>query len=167
MLLALIPLPYRILALVLAGLALLGAGFASGYRLAENRAAAAQAKLLKSHIKTLNAERARADALALQIGQAEARIIIKTVEVIKHVPQVTTGRRCLEPAAVRLLQPAADSPRIETIGQPAAENATELAASDTDVAYWIAEANRQYETCAGRVNALVDYFAAADSAAPQ
>jgi hypothetical protein len=156
---SLVPLPYRVLAVVLLSLALVGGGFAAGHRAATNAAEADRADALALHIKALDAERLRADAATARIAAAEGRIVIKTVEVIRNVPSVTTGRKCLDPAAVRLLQPATDTASKPPAGKPVAESPADLAASDTDVAYWIAEANRHYETCAGRLNGLVDWHA--------
>jgi hypothetical protein len=82
------------------------------------------------------------------------------VEVIKYVPKYTTGRLCLGSDAVRLLQPG-DTARIgPTPSKPIAEDAN-ASASDTDIAYWVAGANKDYETCAVRLNTLIDYVSLA------
>jgi hypothetical protein len=96
------------------------------------------------------------NALSGRLAVAEGTIITKTVEVIKYVPKYTTGRLCLGSDAVRLLQPG-DTARVgSTASKPNAEDAN-ASASDTDIAYWVADANKDYETCATRLNTLIDY----------
>ena len=155
--LSLIPLPYRILIATLFGLSLLGGGFVAGHRVAANPAEADRSKEAKAALAALNAQIARGNTLSDQLSQAEGRVIVKTVEVIKNVPIVTTGRLCLGADAVRLLHPDAATKPGETPSTPAPESPPTLAASDRDVAYWVAEANQQYGTCALRLNALIDY----------
>jgi hypothetical protein len=86
---------------------------------------------------------------------AEGTIITKTVEVIKYVPKVTTGRLCLGSDAVSLLQPGATARINPATRKPVTEDAN-ASASDTDIAYWVAAANKDYETCAERLNTLID-----------
>lgn len=161
--LSLIPIQYRAWAALLLAFSLLSGGFYSGHHWAMTKADAARAKLADAHIKQIKAEIKRSDVLAGKLSAAEGRIVIKTVEVIKHVPQVTTGTTpCLSGAAVRLLNYGTDWGPYQPAGEPAAESpahaaASDRDASDRDVAYWIATANQQYETCAGRLNALVDW----------
>ena len=157
---ALIPLPYRILAALLLAAVLVGGGFYSGHRWATTRADAARARAADDALRQINAELKRNHQMAAQLAAAEGRIVVKTVEVIKHVPAVTTGRLCLGPAAVSLLQPGAAWGPYQSAGQPAAKGGAQFAASDRDVGYWIADANRLYETCAARINALIDWHTA-------
>lgn len=157
--------PYRTWIMLAAVAALFGSGVYSGHRWATTKAAAARTRAADAHLVQLHAEIRRADAAAAALATAEGRIVTKTVEVIKHVPQVTTGTTpCLSGAAVSLLNYGTDWGPYQPAGEPAAESPTHAAASDRDVAYFIADANRLYETCAGRLNALVDWHAApADS----
>lgn len=99
----------------------------------------------------------RGNTSSAQLAQAETAIQIKTVERIKYVPKVTTGRRCLEPAAVGLLNGSGAIGLPATAGQPVAADAAAPAASDADVAGWIVSANGNYDTCAARLNELIDY----------
>lgn len=154
---SLVPLPYRILAAVLLGLALFGSGVGIGHRWAANAAEVERAKEAKAALAALNAQIARGNTLSAQLSQAEGQIVTKTVEVVKYVPKVTTGRLCLDSAAVSVLQPASDPDMPKAPGKPPAESPPALAASDRDVAYWVATANQLYDTCALRLNALVDY----------
>lgn len=134
-----------------------GGGFFAGYRAASNKSAARQLVAERAASARYQAEVARGNALSARLARAETAVQIKTVERIKYVPQVTTGRRCLDPDAVRLLN-GAGIPRLsQAARQPAAESPAAPAASDADVAGWIASAHGQYETCAARLNGLIDY----------
>lgn len=156
----LIPIQYRALAALLLALSLLSGGFYAGHRWASTKAEAARAKLVDTQVKQLHAETRRADAASAALSVAEARVITKTVEVIKYVPSVTTGTvHCLSGAAVSLLQPGSGGGPQPAAVQLVAESPANLAASDRDVAYWIADANRLYEVCAERINGAVDYYA--------
>lgn len=118
---------------------------------------AKQAKAARAAEVKYRAEVDRGNAAAGKLAQAETKIVTQTVEVIKYVPKVTTGRKCLDTGAVWLLNDGA-APRLsQTAGQPVAESRPALAASDTDVANWIAVANGKYDICAARINGLVDY----------
>lgn len=101
----------------------------------------------------------RANALAQKLATRETQIIYRTKEVIKNVPKVTDGKSCLNSAAVRMLNHRGDDNAVpETPGKPAPESAPDAPVTDTDTAYWIADAISQYEIAAARLNALIDYF---------
>lgn len=155
-----IPVQYRLIAWLVTAALVVAGSFYSGHHWATTKAEAERAKLVDAQLKRLNDEIARGDKLTQKLAAAEGRIVVRTVEVIKHVPKVTTGRLCLDAAAVELLQPGDTRLGNETSRAPVAEDAPDLAATDRDVAFWIATANQQYETCAGRVNGLVEWFEA-------
>lgn len=101
----------------------------------------------------------RANVLAQKLATREAEIVYRTKEVIKNVPKVTDGKSCLNSAAVRMLNHRGDDNALpEAPGKPAAKSTPDAAVTDTDTAYWIADAISQYEIAAARLNALVDYF---------
>jgi hypothetical protein len=153
--------PYRLWIMLAAIAALFGGGVYSGHRWATTVADAARARQVVAHLAQLRAETRRADAATAALATAESRIVTKTVEVIRHVPTVTTGRLCFGADAVRMLQPGTDWGPYQPASEPAGQGAAHAAASDRDVAYWAAEANRLYETCAARMNALADWHATA------
>jgi prophage endopeptidase len=155
---SLIPLPYRIIGGLVLLAALFGGGVALGHHWATVAAEAQRVKERDAYIAQIGIQLKRADMLSAQLSQAEARVITKTVEVIKYVPKVTTGRLCLDSGAVSVLQPTSHPDVPEAPGKPPAESPPVAAASDRDVAYWIAGANQQYETCAQRLNALIDFY---------
>lgn len=147
----------KILALILFLALCAGGGFFAGYRTASNKSAARQLETERAASARYQAEVARGNLLSARLSQAETAVQTKTVERIKYVPQVTSGRRCLDPDAVRLLNGAGYPKLSQAARQPDAESPAAPAASDTDVAGWIASAHGQYETCAARLNGLIDY----------
>lgn len=150
------PSPQMIIAALLAMLLSTAGGFFAGYDWAKTKADAQLARDMEAQQIILDRQRARADELSSSLSIAEGRVITQTVEVIKHVQKVTTGAPCLNSATVSLLQPGANS----GLNPPASALAPEGAApasSDTDIAYWIASANQHYETCALRLNSLIDF----------
>lgn len=134
----------------------LGSGFYTGYDWSNTRHEAQRAKEQDANAAQLASLTAESNRLSDQLAQAEGRITIKNVEVIKHVKDLTTGRDCLGPAAVSLLQPGNSQGLRTPTGKPDAESSG-ASATDTDIGYWIAEANQHYDTCAARQNALIDW----------
>lgn len=148
--------PTIILAALVAALLTLSGGFAAGNHWAVTKHEAALAQQQREHMAEMDRQRAHADELSNALSIAEGRVITKTVEVIKYVPKVTTGAPCLNAATVSLLQPGSD-PSLRPPSVTLTTEGASPASSDTDVAYWIAEANRHYETCALRLNTLIDF----------
>ena len=103
------------------------------------------------------AETERGDALSSQLAQTQDQLTQRTLEVSRAVSQVTTGKRCLDSAAVRLLnRTPRDDPTVpETAGESVAESTA--FATDTDVAGWIGGAQYQYDLCRTRLNTLIDF----------
>ena len=158
----LIPAPYRLIALIglMVALALTGyvKGRGDGKKLATADCEAAKVAELKKYQAAYQKAVDRANVLAQKLATRETEIVYRTREVIKNVPQVTTGKPCLNPAAVRMLNHRAGDAVPETTGKPATESPADAPATDADAAYWIADAISRYEIAAARLNALVDYF---------
>ena len=161
-LLSLIPAPYRLIAIIgfMAALALSGyvMGRGDGKKLATADCEASKNAELKKYQAEYQKAVDRANVLAKKLATRETEIVYRTREVIKNVPQVTTGKPCLNSAAVRMLNHRGNDAVPEATGKPAPESTADAPATDTDTAYWIAEAISQYEIAAARLNALVDYF---------
>lgn len=151
------PLPYRILAVVFLAMALAAGSFGYGLKVGRDRAAAQQLAAERLAADQYRAEITRGNTLSAKLAVAESNIQIKTVERIKYVPQVTTGRECLSAGAVGLLNGSGKPTLRETTRQPAPTDAGELAATDTDVEDWAINASGRYETCATRLNELIDW----------
>lgn len=132
--------------------------FGAGHHWATTKAEAERAKQADQYTQQLQAAIKRGNEIEAKLAVAESRVVTRTVEVIKHVPQVTTGTTpCLSSAAVSLLNQAPDSSVYPATSKPDGESSAEASASDRDIAYWIAEANRQYEIAAARLNALIEF----------
>lgn len=101
----------------------------------------------------------RGDQLAARVAAAESTRDIALQETQDALRKVTTGRPCLNAAAVRLLNQSAGlkpEPLPAPAGQPVGADAT--FATDTDVAQWAAGAIRHYDTCRGRIQAVADFY---------
>jgi len=124
----------------------------------EAKHAQAQASAERQARERLQAVQERGDTLTALLNETEAALATQTQEVSREIARRTTGRSCLDADLVRLLNQSADSGSGAVPpppGQPAAEDGA--AATDTDIAGWIAVAQNQYETCRGRLGALIDF----------
>jgi len=103
------------------------------------------------------AKQALGDTLSDRLAQTESHLTQKTKELSHALSKVTTGRACLNGAAVRLLNNTDnDSSAVpQTTGSSTAEDAA--VATDTDIADWIGSAKGQYESCRARLGALIDF----------
>ena len=153
----LIPLPYRILAAVLAFILWSGFMIAGGWKECSIREQAKQKDQALAYAEAMKTEQARGNALSADLAAAEASIQAKILERSKHVPQVTIGRDCLSAGAVSLLNDSVGSNLPAAAGQPAVESRAAPAATDTDVEYWAIAASGSYDTCAERLNSLIDF----------
>lgn len=153
----LIPPPYRILAGVFLALALVAGGFGAGVKVTRDHYAAEQLAAERFANDQYRAEVARGNDLSAKLAAAESNIQIKTIERIVHVKDVTTGRECLSAGAVGLLNGAGRLTLSETAWKPAPADAGAPPATDTDVETWAIDAAGRYETCADRLNGLIDW----------
>lgn len=101
---------------------------------------------------------ARADQLQNRLAAADRSRQTQALEHAREIKRLATGRPCLNAGLVGLLNGAAGTGSAavsEAAGEPAATAAA--AASDSDVAGWIDHAQRQYDACRDRVQALSDF----------
>jgi len=120
---------------------------------------AAEAALLR-----LQQAQARGDELAQQLAAAETTLQTQAEEKSHEIARLTTGRRCLDGAAVRLLNaPSSQGIRLGAVPPAASKPAAAdvAAASDRDVAQWARVCRTSYDTCRARLDALIDYHAEA------
>ena len=147
-----------------------GGGYALGHRLAKADGDAALAKVQRDHatLETKAAEaalarlqeaQARGDALEERLAVEEASRQSQALEHAREIKRLTTGRPCLNAGTVRLLNESAGRPGAASVPAPAngIAAADAAAASDTDIAGWIDNAQRQYDTCRSRLDALIDW----------
>lgn len=122
------------------------------------RHAAAWAEAERSARERLQSAQAHGDRLTTQLHQANAAALRLQENVDAALARVTAGRPCLREPALRLLHAA---PGLAVAGLPAATGRAAAddapAATDTDLAHWIARAGRQYEECRARLGALVQW----------
>ena len=155
--------PFLILALcsALGGL-LLGGGAVNLKRMAdiaELKAEQAESLAAAEQLfrQRYQAETERGDALSSQLAQTQDQLTQRTQEVSRAVSQVTTGKRCLDNAAVRLLNRAPrDDPTLSEAAEPSVTESAAFA-TDTDVAGWIGGAQYQYDLCRARLNTLIEF----------
>lgn len=151
----LIPLPYRWL--IGAVLFAVWSGFMvyGGWHECSIREQAKQRSQALAYAEAVKQEQARGDKASLDLATAQTTIDQLNIERMRHVNQVTTGRECLSSAATSLLNSNA-SVQVPA-GKPDAES-TPAPATDTDVEAWAIESQGLYDTCAARLNGLIDYL---------
>lgn len=134
--------------------------------------AARQASADRDALARLQAAAAHADQLTLDLhAQVSANAALQE-QIDEQLALATLGRPCLDPAALRLLDRAAQPPAAVPAparraaaarapqpaadpAQPARPAAAEPAATDTDVARWANDAYHRYADCAARLDALI------------
>jgi hypothetical protein len=120
--------------------------------------AEAQTRIVGEVNARLIAAQARGDALSAKLLQNESDMRRTALEKAHEIARLTTGRSCLNAATVRMLNATGnDQPGSvpSTASGPAAADGS--AATDTDVAVWADNARRQFDTCRGRLDALIDF----------
>jgi hypothetical protein len=117
------------------------------------------AKTADESAARLSLAMARGDVLSAQLAASDTALTTLTKEKEDAIRRLTTGRPCLSSAAVGVLNRTAglQPPALpETAGQPV--SADDSLATDTDVGLWIASAQRSYDTCRGRLQAVADFY---------
>ncbi|MCK9636000.1 MAG: hypothetical protein M0R41_06955 [Methylobacter tundripaludum] len=111
----------------------------------------------KVYRERFTAAQALGDTLSDRLAQTESHLTQKTKELSHALSKVTTGRTCLNGAAVGLLNNTDNDSSAEPQAtvSPVTEDAA--VATDTDIADWIGSAKGQYETCRARLGALIDF----------
>lgn len=111
----------------------------------------------------LLAAQQRSDALTHELEAWRQTAAQKQEALDAALLRATTGRRCLDAGALRLLD-GATGLRVDlppASGRAAAADGA--TATDTDLARWIAGAGRQYEECRQRLDALINWHAAPEA----
>lgn len=119
----------------------------------------ARSAALNDALQLLATTRQTNAALAADLAASEAARTQLAEEKDHEIRRLTTGRRCLDAAAVRVLnrttrQPAAAVPA------PGAEPVSAAApfATDTDVGHWIGICQHRFATCNARLEALSSFY---------
>lgn len=127
----------------------------------EQHYAQAQAADAQMNMRALNHARGVADAAYARLAAAENTLEKLNQEKANAIRSLTVGRRCLDRAAVRVLNgPLPTGLNVgaaaEATGDPVPADAP--FATDTDVGLWIGQCQRGYETCRGRLAAIADFY---------
>jgi len=153
------------IALVLA-VACGASGYYAGYRYSDNACQASQSKRLAVALAEQQAADARGNALTTALIQKQSQIDQFNQEAHRAITQATSGRTCLDSAALRVLNSA---PGITVMPAPtgsvAAAGEAPVAAggdsawysTDTQIALWSADTGAAFEVCRARLDALIDW----------
>ena len=115
--------------------------------------------LTEAAVTMLAAAQTRGDALTTGLLNQQATIDQLKTEARRAIPQVTSGRPCLGPAALRVLD---NAPGLDVAGLPPAASGASAEdgriATDTDIAGWAVDAGGQYAICRARLGTLIDFY---------
>lgn len=135
--------------------------------------ALAEAQAEKANAKRLAEASSRGDRLALQLAGTQETLTAFAEEKTREIARLTSGRRCLDGAVIRLLnQPAGlklGGVVPQTAGFVVRPNGAAAAgsddgaaqdefATDADVAGWINLCRARYDTCRSRLQSLADFY---------
>lgn len=114
---------------------------------------------LQQHLDDLTAAEALGRELVTRLADSENALQTLAQEKDHEIRRLTTGRRCLDSAAVRVLNRTA-SLKPAAVPEAASEPLRPDAAfaTDTDVGIWIGICQRGYDTCRGRLAAIADFY---------
>ncbi|ANQ83681.1 hypothetical protein dqs_0605 [Azoarcus olearius] len=129
-------------------------------------------KLVRRALDRYQVAKARGDELTAQLAAANTTATALQKDLADALTHITTGRRCLDGAALRLLDrapgiaparlptaagvaPAADA--AHAAADTAQRAAGDEAATDTDVSLWATGAAGEYGKCVRQLDALIDF----------
>jgi len=115
---------------------------------------------LQQHLDDLTEAEAFGRELVTRLAAQENALQTLAQEKDNEIRRLTIGRRCLDGAAVRVLNRTA-SLKPAALPEAASEplRADAAFATDTDVGVWVGQCQRGYETCRGRLKAIADFYA--------
>lgn len=97
-------------------------------------------------------------ALAANLAASETARTQLAEEKDHEIRRLTTGRRCLDGAAVRVLNRTASQPAGVPAAGPEPVPAAAAFATDTDVGNWIGICQHRFATCNARLEALSSFY---------
>lgn len=159
--------PAWVKALLLAVLVTLA--FGSGWAVNGLRLGAAASRLetqqqtqrtaaLNDALQLLASTRQTNAALAANLAASETARTQLAEEKTDAIRRLTTGRRCLDGAAVRVLNRTASQPAGVPAAGPEPVPAAAAFATDTDVGHWIGICQHRFATCNARLEALSSFY---------
>lgn len=116
-------------------------------------------KLVKMHEQQLgyiNEALSFNDQLVAQLVEYEKLLSTKEKEKRDAIVKATKGVRCFDAPAVRVLNNLPGPPDGQAEPYPVSEDGS--FATDTDVGTWIVDAQKQYDTCRGRIDKIADFY---------
>lgn len=144
-----------------------GFGYWAGDHNRNNAWLAKQSATEHAALVQLQTAQARGDALSNGLLQQQNKIDLLKQESHRAITQTTTGRTCLDAAALRVLDSA---PGISVMPTPTGSavaagaspgttggDSTAWYSTDTQVALWAADTGAAYETCRTRLDALINW----------
>lgn len=119
---------------------------------------------LQQHLDDLTTAEALGRELVARLATSENALQTLAQEKDLEIRRLTVGRRCLDSAAVRVLNRSA-SLKPAAVPEAASEpvRADAAFATDTDVGIWIGICQRSYETCRGRLKAIADFYSSTEA----
>lgn len=106
--------------------------------------------------ETLEYARSFNDTLIVHLAEYENTLVKVEKEKQNAVAKLTKGTRCLDAPVVGVLNNVPGTPDAQA--QPGPVPPDGAFATDTDVGLWIANAQHQYDTCRGRLDAIADFY---------
>lgn len=168
---------------LIAGFAFIGGWSVEGWRkdaeIADLNSTVQADKARAAHdsLYRIAAANRRADAAMLQMAGWEQTLTAFAQEKNDELARLTTGRRCLDSAAVRVLNrpaPQLTGSVSQATGLVLRADATAAAAADdgafatdADVAGWIGLCQRSFATCRNRLQLIADFYAGEPSPSAQ
>lgn len=116
-----------------------------------------QSKADHAALERLQKAQALGDQLSGELSKTEAKLHKKEKELSDEIARNADGIVCLNSRLVGLLNAAQTADGHMPQSALALDAAHGAIATDTDVAGWINSAQKQYEVCRGRLNALIDF----------
>ena len=123
--------------------------------------------------EVLQAAQARGDALSTELLARTSEIDQLQQESHRAITQATTGRTCLDGAALRVLKRApgitvvsAPTSSAAAAGEPIGTTGSDVSwgpdsfSTDTQIATWSIDAASAFEVCRARLDALIDWHTA-------
>lgn len=134
----------------------------AGYKWEVGRNAEA---VLAAQVEYQTKYREAVDHGRLLAGQVEIKsreIQVLSTKKLVRLRSVTHDTPCLNPTLVRVLRDPTSTGLPEATGVIDDKSTDNLAATDTDVAIWIIDAQGRYSQCANQLNGLIDWAAKTD-----
>ncbi len=113
-----------------------------------------------AHARKLVAAAAVNNSLTAELSRKDQEMAAALEEKSHEIKRLTVGRRCFDARVVRVLNASVPAQPGLSEASPSALREDAAFATDTDVGGWIAVAQRQYEQCRARIDAIATFYEA-------